>query len=277
MNGSELCAALKEGRRVYGTLIVSTSPEWPAVVKGLGLDFVFIDLEHVAIERTTLSWMCRTYSAMGLAPVVRITNPDPYEASTVLDAGAEGIIAPYIETAEQVQKLRGAVKQRPIKGGRLDAILAGEGDASGSELDAYIRLRNQAALIVNIESVPAIDALDEILAVPQLDAVLIGPHDLSCSLGIPEQYDRPEFDHAVRDILHRARRNHIGAGIHYMMGDIEQEIGWILEEGANLVIHRADLEVFKNEMGAQIRQIRSALGDEIKNRDETKKDGSINI
>ena len=261
MNAVELCNALHLGQRVYGTLIVSTSPEWPLQVGGLGLDFVFIDLEHVAIERTTLSWMCRTYSAMGLAPVVRITRPDPYEASTALDAGAEGIIVPYVESAEQVQKLRGAVKLRPIKGKKLDQILAGDPEALEPDLGDYIKRRNQAALIVNIESVPAVNALDEILSVPQLDAVLIGPHDLSCSMGIPEEYNHPDFDRTVRDVLSRARARQVGAGIHYMMDDIEQEIRWIQEEGANLVIHRADLVVFKNEMRAQVHQIRGALGD----------------
>lgn len=261
MNGNEVCTAMKNGRRVYGTLIVSTSPKWPLQVGSLGLDFVFIDLEHVAINRTTLSWMCRTYSAMNLAPIVRITRPDPYEATTVLDAGAEGIIAPYVETAEQVQALRGAVKLRPIKGGKLAGILNDPPKPGETGLASYMDERNKAALIVNIESIPGMDTLDEILAVPQLDGVLIGPHDLSCSLGIPEAYDHPEFDRAVREIIRKARAKHIGAGIHYTMGDIEQEIRWIQEEGANLIVHRADFIVFANQMRAQISHIRNALGD----------------
>lgn len=261
MNGNEVCTALKNGHRVYGTLIVSTAPEWSRQIGGLGLDFVFIDLEHVAINRTTLSWMCRTYSAMNLAPIVRITRPDPYEATTVLDAGAEGIIAPYVERIEQVQALRGAVKLRPIKGSKLSQILNSPTETQENGLAAYINQRNKAALIINIESVPAMSALDEILAVPQLDGILIGPHDLSCSLGIPEEYDHPEFDRAVREIIRQARAKHIGAGIHYTMGDIQQEIRWIQEEDANLIVHRADLIVFANQMRKQISQIRNALGD----------------
>jgi 4-hydroxy-2-oxoheptanedioate aldolase len=273
MNGNELCSALRNRQRVYGTLIVSTSPEWPVHVKNLGLDFVFIDLEHVAINRTTLSWMCRTYSALGLAPVVRIHKPDPYEASVVLDAGAEGVIAPYIETAAQVKELRGAVKQRPIKGRKLHGILDGDQGADNGDLNAYIENYNRAALIVNIESVPAVEALDEILAVPQLDAILIGPHDLSCSLGIPEKYDHPEFDIAVRDILRKAKSMNISAGIHYTMSDINQEIGWIQEEDANLIVHRGDLFVFANEMRKQLQEIRAALGDKGVSQEE----GTINI
>ena len=123
MNGTELGHALRNGRRAYGTLIVSPSPSWPNLVATIGLDFVFIDTEHIPIDRHDLSWMCRTYRAMNIAPVVRIPSPDPYQACTVLDGGACGVVAPYIESAEQVQKLVGAVKLRPIKGRKLNQIL----------------------------------------------------------------------------------------------------------------------------------------------------------
>ena len=72
---------LKEGDLVLGTLIVSTSPFWPKILKDCSLDFIFIDTEHIAISRETLSWMCRTYSAMGLPPLVRMKSPDQYIAT----------------------------------------------------------------------------------------------------------------------------------------------------------------------------------------------------
>ncbi|MBO0799089.1 MAG: aldolase, partial [Blastocatellia bacterium] len=93
MNGRELIKALHDGRRVYGTMIVSTSPHWPAAVKSAGADFVFIDTEHIAIDRTTLAWMCQTYRAIGLAPIVRIPAPDPFQATVALDNGANGVLA----------------------------------------------------------------------------------------------------------------------------------------------------------------------------------------
>ena len=110
---------LRSGENVFGTLIVSPSPMWPRALEGSGLDFVFIDTEHIALDRAQVSWMCQTYARMGLAPIVRIPSPDPFEATKMLDGGAAGIIAPYVETAAQAQALRGAVKLRPIKGRRL--------------------------------------------------------------------------------------------------------------------------------------------------------------
>ena len=94
---------------------------------------------------------------------------------------------------------------------------------------------------------------------PGVDAVLIGPHDLSCSLGIPEQYDHPRFDEAVRTIYRVAREHHVGAGIHFW-SSTAQEIEWC-RAGGNLIMHSNDLISFEKTMTAELNQIRSALGD----------------
>lgn len=271
MNAQQLQAALRAGRRVYGTLVVSPSPKWPQEMRRLGCDFVFIDTEHIALDRNELSWMCQTFRAMDIAPIVRIPSPDPYQATMALDGGACGIVAPYVETAEQAQALRGAVKLRPLKGRKLQDTLDGKA-ALGEELAAYIRANSEPnLLIVNIESEPALEALDDILRVPGLDAVLIGPHDLSCSLGVPEQYRHPRFDAAVRTILGKARAAGIGAGIHYWAG-MDQQIAWAKEAGLNLIIHKADILLFIEYMGKEMDALKEALGDRAEGRE-----GAINI
>jgi 4-hydroxy-2-oxoheptanedioate aldolase len=236
-------------------------------LEGSGLDFVFIDTEHIALDRGQVSWMCQTYARMGLAPIVRIPSPDPFEATKMLDGGAAGIIAPYVETAAQAQALRGAVKLRPIKGRRLEERLAGT--PFESELEEYARGRNGQALILNIESVPAMEALDEILAVPDLDAVLIGPHDLSCSLGIPEQYAHPRFREAVRTIFQKARSAGIGAGIHFW-GDLQLEADFV-RDGANMLIHSADISLFQKHLGLELAALRRTLG--VKSASEENREG----
>jgi len=259
MNGRNLAEALHSGRRVYGTCIISPSPRWPGAIAGLGLDFVFIDTEHVPLERHQLAWMCQAYRALGLAPVVRVPKPDPFWATMALDGGAEGVIFPYVESPEQVQALRGATKLRPLKGERLQRALSGSA-ALEPELDRYLAARNAGTVaIVNIESTPALEALDDILAVPGLDAVLIGPHDLSCSLGIPEQYDHPRFDDAVRTIIRKARAARVGAGIHYW-ASLDQEISWA-RDGLNLIIHSTDLTVVAQALRADLARLKQALGD----------------
>lgn len=259
MTGREIIQALHEGRRVFSSAIVAMSPTWPALARQTGIDFVFVDTEHIPLERQTLSWICQTYQAMGLPPVVRIPCNDPFEACKALDAGAGGIIGPYVESADQVRGLAGAVKLRPLKGRRLQEALR-DRDTLEPELRTYLEQRNgDRILIANIESVPAIENLHEICSVQGLDAVLIGPHDLSCSLGIPEQYQHPRFDEAVRTIFHIAREHHVGAGIHFWLG-LEQEIAWA-KAGGNLVMHSSDMATFSRTLKAEIEQLRKALPD----------------
>ena len=125
----------------------------------------------------------------------------------VSDDGACGIIAPYVETVAQVKKLVGAVKLKPIKGEILSQLLDGS-DFTSEELKDYIEEANaDKVLVINIESVPAINALDELLSVPGVDVALIGPHDLSCSLGIPEQYDHPMFQDAIATFIEKAQEH----------------------------------------------------------------------
>lgn len=259
MNGKELSLALKKGEHVYGTAILSTSPLWPKMVASVGLDFVFIDTEHTPINRETVSWMCQMYRALNLAPLVRIPSPDPYQACMVLDGGATGVIAPYVETADQVRKLVGAVKHKPVKGKKTENLLFKK-KSFETDLADYINRSNEAnVLIINVESVPALEALDEILSVEGLDAVLVGPHDLTCSLGIPEQYQHALFKNSVETIIKKARAQKIGAGIH--MWDavgFDQEVLWA-RVGANLMMHSSDILMVKNTLTEHIGRLKESL------------------
>ncbi len=224
-----------------------------------GVDFVFIDSEHTPLGRETLAWISQACTALNLPPVIRIPCPDPYEACKVLDAGAAGIIAPYIETADQVRTLMGAVRYRPLKGARLQAALH-DANSLETELCDYLDERNKdTILIANIESTPAIDNLDEILAVGALDSVLIGPHDLSCSLGIPEQYSHPSFIEAVSTIFRKARKHGCGAGLHWWKG-VHDETAWA-QAGANLIMHSTDITLVAQHLQSELNALRLVLGE----------------
>jgi 2-keto-3-deoxy-L-rhamnonate aldolase RhmA len=271
VKGQEIRRALHSGQRIYSSAVVAASPQWPKVMASAGVDFVFIDSEHTPVDRETLAWMCRACDAEGVPPVVRIPNPDPSEAAKVLDGGASGFIAPYIETAEQVRKLKAVARYRPLKGRRVEEAVANE-ESLEPELRTYLEERNKDTIfILNIESVPAIENLDEILSVGGVDSVLIGPHDLSCSLGIPEQYDHPRFDEAVRTIFTKARKHNVGAGIHFWLS-IAQEIEWAASAGANLIMHSADLALFSEYLKLDLNHLREVLGDSPK---ETKSDSDV--
>jgi len=259
MNGIEILETLSAGKRVIGTLLTNASPYWPAKVAELDLDFVFIDTEHIAFDRTQVSSLCHSFASRNVAPFVRIPSPDPYQASMVSDDGASGIIAPYVETIDQVKKLVGAVKLKPIKGEILSQLLDGS-DFKSDELPQYIEEANaDKVLVINIESVPAINALDDLLSVPGVDVALIGPHDLSCSLGIPEQYGHPKFQEAISTFIEKAQEHGVAPGIHFW-SDLDQEIAWC-QQGMRFLIHAADIIAFRETMQRDLRDIRKRLGD----------------
>ncbi|MBT5928094.1 MAG: aldolase [Verrucomicrobia bacterium] len=265
MDGNLLKQHLAQGNRAYGTAILTASPLWPPLIAKTGIDFVFIDTEHIALNRTELSWMCRTYGALGLPPIVRIPSPDPYKACQVLDGGAVGLVAPYIETPEQVRQLVGAVKWRPLKGKRLDSFLEGKEELEPALLK-YLESKNRNhLLLINIESQPALDQLDAILSVPGLDGVLIGPHDLSCSLGIPEEYDHPKFHKAIKSIIRSARSKGLIAGNHFCE-DASLHAEWA-KSGENLIVRSNDLYLFTRALRQEIDFMKAELGDPTKGND----------
>jgi len=259
MTGSEFVQRLKRGDRLYGTAITSSSPLWPPAVKQAGVDFVFIDTEHIPSDRVTLAQMCLAYGALGLPPLVRIPSPDPYEACQVFHAGAAGVLGAYIKHPEHVSRLVGATKLRPLKGRRLDEDRKRR-DHLEPELNDYLNRRNaDNFLMINVESVPALERLEQILSVPGLDGVIIGPHDLSVSLGLPEKYDHPRFEEAVEKIIVKAREKDLGIGIHFPR-DPELQIKWS-QRGLNIVLHSSDLSLFQQSLAKDISAIRRALGD----------------
>jgi len=261
MDTKEFLEHLKKGKRLYGTAALSSSTLWPSAIKRAGADFVFIDTEHTPIDRTVLAQMCLSYKAYGLPPLVRIPSDDPNEARKVLDGGATGILAPYIESPEQVRELVGASKLRPLKGKRLKEALQKQ-DFISPELKDYLRdFNKENFLMINIESVPAIERLDAILAEPGLDGVIIGPHDLSISLGLPEQYHNPKFEDVVKLIISKAREKELGVGIHFSQ-EAELQIKWA-KAGANIIMHSSDFALFQQRLKDDFTAIHLALKDEV--------------
>ncbi|MBX3254432.1 MAG: hypothetical protein KF862_09850 [Chitinophagaceae bacterium] len=250
---------LKQGKNVYGTCLTSVSPGWPLVFKKSGLDFAFIDTEHIPIHRNEMAKMCQVMQAYDITPVLRIPSPDPYLVCQAIDAGAKGVIAPYLESVEQIRDLVGATKLRPLKGEILQQVLNGEKELSG-EMQQYLENYNRGNIaIANIESVPAMEKLEELLSVPGLDAVFIGPHDLSISLGIPEQYDHPEFEKAVTYIIRTTRKMGLSIGIHFSL-EPQRQLRWI-KEGVNIIVHSSDIALFSQKLQADMRVIKEAVGD----------------
>lgn len=242
MNSKELKKAFIENKTVFGTLVASTSPKWAGEIQKTGVDFVFIDSEHMPMNPAERSWMCRCYSAMNIAPLVRISHCSAIDAFQAIESGAQGIISPYLESVEEIKTLIGAVKYRPLKGEKLRRVLNGEYELSEKERNYLEKYNEGNLLVLNIESRFAVDNIEKLLAFPEVDAVFIGPHDLSINLGIPEEYDNPEFENCVERVINACIKNGKGIGNH-SSGQIEKQVSWA-EKGMNIIIWNSDIAQF---------------------------------
>ena len=265
MVGKDFRNALREGKKVYGTQISSTSPKMFDSVISLGLDFVFFCNEHVQYNPETLSWMCNAFKAAGVNPLVRILEPSPYLATQALDAGACTVLVPYVEEIEDVIALIGAVKYRPLKGKKLMRILHGE-EKPSEELKQYLIHNNRNnSLVLNIESEKGVAMMNEYLAIqsldgPAVDGLMIGPHDLSTSYGMPENYFSKEFLALTEGIIKNARAKGVAVGGHTGYRDsLDLQLEWA-KMGATMLLHCSDAFLSANQLNNDLNKIKKLLG-----------------
>lgn len=260
MQGELFRQKLKAGERVYITHVVSLgNPIGAALTTALQIDAVFICTEHMPLDRAEVSMMCQFYALHGISPMVRIPHPCPRLAAQALDGGAQGIVVPYVETVEEVKALVGAVKYRPIKGEILRGFLSGQ-TKPNEKLQAFFKRFNQHHyLIIGIESVPAIRRLEELVSIDGVDGVFLGPHDITCSMGIPEEYGNPDFIRTVVDIIQRCRRAGVGVGIQVDLAAPSSKP--FLDAGMNFMFHIADVIKMRDVMNAELGTLRRNHGD----------------
>ena len=252
MNGAELKDRVQNGGIVYGTMIsMGRNPRWGSAFSNFGIDYAIIDTEHSPRGRTDVADFIAAFSFSGVVPIVRIPIPDSHYVTMALDAGAQGILAPYCETVEEAKEVVGAAKWRPLKG-ELVRKAVDSGEFPSQATKEYLEARNRNNVcIVGIESVPAIENLENILKVGGIDAIFVGPNDLSITLGIPDQYDHPDYEAALREIISKCQAAGVPTLIHHQTVDLT--IKW-LQEGAKFVLYSSDARsmhnAYRDEFGA---------------------------
>lgn len=258
MNGQELKSKVAAGGSVYGTMIsLGRNPRWTSPFADFGLDYVIVDTEHSPRGRAEVADFIAAFSSNGVVPIIRVPIPDSHYVTMALDAGAQGVLAPYCETVDEVKEVVGASKWRPLKGELVrKAVDTGELPSPASK--AYLENRNKNNVcIIGIESVPAISNLNNILAVDGLDAIFVGPNDLTISLGIPDQYDHPDYETALREIISKSKAAGKPVMIHHQT--ISLTTKW-QAEGARFVLYSTDSRSLHNAYRNEFGQIKEAAG-----------------
>ncbi len=205
--------AIRSGRLLLGAAISFTDPLVIDALAG-SVGFVWIDMEHSGMTTETVARHLLACRSKTVPALVRVVGSGATFIKPLLDAGAEGIIVPQVRSAAEVRDVVNDCRYPPLgRRGFGPRVPSNYGREQGR---SYIQRANRDLFVaVQIENVEALKALDEILSVPQLDGVVIGPADLSLALGLPGETHHPRVVAAFKEIITKARAAGItvGAGV----------------------------------------------------------------
>lgn len=231
---------LEKGAITIGSWITLPNPGIAEIFAKAGFDWLVVDLEHSTISMQQAGELIRTIDLAGVPPLVRLTSNNPDQIKVVLDAGAHGVIAPMVNTKLDAQKLVAATRYAP-EGVRGVGLARAQG--YGATFDEYINWQKTSLIsIVQIEHVDALDNLEEILTVPGIDGFIIGPYDLSCSMGKPGDFEDAEFKKNVDFILNVGLKLKKPSGIHIVEPD-EVALRERIAQEFNFIAYSVDIRM----------------------------------
>ena len=247
-------AKLAEGKTVVGTMLVELrQPSVMTLLVAAGLDFVLIDNEHGPFSVETIADLSRAARDAGITPIVRIPELTYAHVTQALDGGAQGIMLPRVTEPGQVELCVACMKYVPQ--GRRGAVLARGHTAfrGGPLADTLAAMNRETFLIIQIETAEALSRLDELLAVPGVDAALIGPTDLSVALGVAGQMDSPKLVRAIEQTLAACAAHGVIPAIH--TNDVAMTAAWA-KRGMRLVSINSEVGHLMAGIRAAVTEIR---------------------
>ncbi len=246
---------LKNGETCIGTMIRDIrSPQVIQVMAASGWDFVLLDTEHGPCSMESVADFASVARYEDVTLIVRVPDKKYHLLARPLDNGAEGLLCPRVDAREQAEEIVRATKYAPI--GDRGVSVSGIVTAYRSvEMSEYLNFCNENTLVVvQIESVQTLDHLDEIFSVAGIDATLIGPADLSQTMGIPGQFNHPRMMDAYQAVIDACNRHGVAPGIH--LQDIDKLREWI-GQGMRFVAYKTDFRLLHDASCAALKALRS--------------------
>jgi 2-keto-3-deoxy-L-rhamnonate aldolase RhmA len=243
-------ARLAEDRPVVGAMVIEfRQPSLMPLLAEAGLDFVIIDTEHGPFSIESVADLSRAARIAGVTPIVRIPELTYAHVTRPLDAGAQGIMLPRVTGPEQVHFALECIKYVPD--GRRGVVLGrGHTGFRGGPITEVLQAMNQETfLVVQIETREAVERVDQLLAVPGVDAALVGPTDLSVALGVPGQMSDPVLVQAIERVIAACNAHQVTPAIH--TNDVAMTASWA-RRGMRLVS-------ISSEVGLLMAGVREAI------------------
>ena len=204
-------AAMDSDQGALGPFMITSDPAYVEAAGYAGYDFVLLDMEHGPGTFENLQNLIRAANVAGVCPVVRVPRGMDIWVDRALDVGAGALLVPQIDTADQARAVISAGKFAPVgsRGTNRFVRSACYGAKPGSE---YFAQANETVVIIQAEGKKAVENLDEILDVPGLDVLFIGPYDLSSSLGHVGEVNHPEVIACIQGIIEKANAKGVKLG-----------------------------------------------------------------
>ena len=212
-----LKSRLKNRELTVGSWIQIGNADVAEIMAKAGFDWLVVDMEHSAISISEAQLLIQIIDLSGCVPLVRLSNNDPTLIKRVMDAGSHGIIVPNVNSADEAAA---AVKatQYPPNGMRGVGLWRAQG--YGFNFDEYKKWQaTESVVIVQIEHIDGVNNLEAILSIDGVDGFIIGPYDLSASLGIPGEFEHPEFKKALETVLEVSKKMGALMGTHVVQPD----------------------------------------------------------
>ena len=244
---------LKDNLLTIGSWITIGDSAIAEILAKAGFDWVVVDLEHSVISIDVAGDLIRTIDLCGTAPLVRLTSNKPDQIKRVMDAGAHGIVVPMVNSPAEATAAVAATRYAPL--GKRGVGLA-RAQGYGTRFQDYLEWQKEGpVVVVQIEHKDAVERLEEILVVPGVDAFIVGPYDLSCSMGIPGQFEHPDFLDAMSRILNTGRELGCPAGLHVVEPDLVR-LRQTIREGFTFIAYSVDMRMLDVSARQGIAQLR---------------------
>ncbi|MCC6705572.1 MAG: hypothetical protein IT334_11885 [Thermomicrobiales bacterium] len=256
MSGARLKSMWRSGQTSFGAWISIGDPSTTEIMAAAGFDWVLFDGEHAPIPVDRLQSLLMAFNGTPTLPVYRVAANDPVQIGQVLDIGAAGVVVPRINSLEQAQAAIAAAMYPPL--GRR-GVGPWRAAAYGTTFHAYLRRANEETLLMlMMESLEGIAALPEIVQLPGIDAIIVGPADLAASLGVLPDFEHPLVLEAIDRILAICEPAGMPAAV--SMGNLDRLTAW-RGQGANLMIVGVDSDFILAGADAALHAARSALAE----------------
>ncbi|MCC8996735.1 MAG: aldolase/citrate lyase family protein [Nitrosomonas sp.] len=251
-----LKSRLNRSELTIGSWVTLGHPSIAEIMAAAGFDWLVLDMEHSVLELSEVQTLIQVLDSKQCPAIVRLTSNHPDQIKRVMDAGATGIMVPMIKSAADAKDAVSSMYYPP-RGQRGVGLARAQG--YGHSFQAYRQwLENNAVVIVMIEHIDAVKAIDDILAVPGVDGYIIGPYDLSGSMGRPGDLNHPDVQAAITQIMQAGHRAQKPGGIHVIEPDPEA-LQQRIQAGFNFLGYGLDIRILDSICRTHLQNIRAAL------------------